>query len=225
MVTCEYDSTNSQEVKKGQCSPKTDDEVAILALNQKEYDKAISLLQTLITKEPTGYLRYARIASAYAGKAEFDILKITQVLQGEGDIETRLSTVIALPVAGKLSEYTNYIDNMRAAVDTLISIPESERTKESTNNYGASAELQLTLYQSIFGVMMLKYSEAILSELQAIPESDATLIIESLESAKDNSATNYPELSEAISGTLTAIKTSQGISNAKKIENYLNDKS
>ena len=110
---------------------------------------------------------------------------------------------------------------MRVAIDTLILIPEDQRKKDSDNTYRASAELQLTLYQSVFGVMMLKYSEAILAELQTIPEDDATLILDSLQSAKDNSATNYPELSEAIGTTLTAIKTSQGISNAKKLENYM----
>ncbi len=221
LVTCQSDSTTAQEVKKGQCSPKTDDEVAIIALNEKKYDTAIVILQSLITKEPTAYYRHARVSSAYAGKAEFDILKITQVLQGEGDIEERLTTVIKLPEAGKLSLYTSYIDNMRAAIDTLVLIPEDQRKKDSDNTYGASAELQLTLYQSVFGVMMLKYSEAILAELQTIPEDDATLILDSLQSAKDNSATNYPELSEAIGATLTAIKTSQGISNAKKLENYM----
>jgi hypothetical protein len=137
------------------CASLTKDEEARMALDRGDLTAAVEILSDLIVDEPTNYERHTLLAAAYAGKAGLDLFNIVSANFG-GDSSLLQVMESFIPTPTDLGDaYDNSLEDMNGAVTTLLTIPAELRSSTSADKYAASATLQLTLYQSAYGVMYL----------------------------------------------------------------------
>ena len=126
-----------------------------MALDRGDLATATQILADLIAGEPENYERYPLLAAAYAGKAGLDLFNIVSANFG-GDSSLLQVMESFVPTPTELGDaYDASLDDMHSSVSTLLAIPAELRSSTSSDKYAASATLQLTLYQSAYGVMYL----------------------------------------------------------------------
>jgi hypothetical protein len=206
-------------VAKSQCSQRTKYENARIALDDGDLDTAITLLDELITDEPSNYERYPLLAAAYAARAGLDILNIvTSNFGGSSSMLQTLSSVIPTPAALG-SAYDQSLVDMNAANEVLEAIPAELRSSTSSDKYAASAVLQMTLYQSAYAVMYLNkftYSASGYdpSRLSSMTADDATAILSALAAA---GAASGGAAGSAAQEAIAAIQAQPGATDAEKL--------
>lgn len=232
MVECGQDL--AKETEQSNCTPKTDDERAMLALNSGDLDLAKSLLEALIEAHPLEYFRYPRLASVYASLAGFDLTDISSFGGGggSGGDDSFLGSVgrfLPTPEADDLDGFSQKVDLMGQAKEILMDMPAAHRTKGSEYFYAASAELQLTLYSSAFSVMYMNQfaipstdgsGDIDPDRLRDITAEDAVIILQSLADAADSSDES-PENAAAIREALAEIESQEGENDREKIIAFL----
>ena len=221
-----FDCTAARRVSK--CTPITDEEKAHKDLDAGDYDNAITLLIDLIAKEPTKYQRYPVLAAAYAARAGLDIFNISQAkFSSGGSIFDQLSGYIPTP-KDKGALFDASLADMKAATSTLKGMP-AEFLAQSADRYAASANLQLSLYQTAYGVMYLdKFAisqtsgKVDINQLKTMTEADAVTVLASLKSAADvPAANNNPALQSKINDTLGKIAAQKGSTQSERIQAYV----
>lgn len=201
---------------KKYCQDLSDDEKAMLALNSGDFGTAITLLKKLIKLEPKkNYVRYARIASAYVGKAGVDILTINpdEVGGKEG-----LGSFLPSPKEGQLDEYEAKITLMGNAVSNLESIPEK---KVDAEGFRKSYDFQLALYQMSFSLMMMKKFSEISSNLENLDINDAEEILQAMSAAALASSKFSPSLQKKLDENVEKMDSAEGADNGEKMRNFL----
>ena len=142
--------------KQVPCSARTKEEDARRALDDKEYDTAITLLTELISDEPDNYTRHTLLAAAYAARAGFDILNVAKAqFSGGGTLFDKLASFLPSPKDLGVAGYKLSLGDMKSGVDVLNLIPAATMQATDSDKYAASAALQLTLYQSAYSIMYL----------------------------------------------------------------------
>lgn len=203
-----------------QCERLTKDEQARLALDRNDMDSAVELLTELIAEEPSNYQRYPLLAAAYAGKSGLDLFNVvTADFGGSSSILQVMESF--LPMPDELgSSYNDSLTDMSSAVSTLLAIPESLRSSTSSDKFAASAVLQLTLYQSAYGVMYLNkftygaggYDPSLLASMT--PE-DAVIILNAFIGAA--SAAGGGGASSSATAAISAIQSQPGATDRERL--------
>ena len=149
-----WDESLPEEQQKANCVKKTADERAVIFLNEENFDGAITILETEIASDanaqvPPQYVRFVRLAAAYAGKANCPFLTLLEALtnpnsEGEVDCETGVVFTVGniLAEIEKISFLNKAINQMRGIPDEILN-PENPETEEF---YVGSAKLQSSLY-------------------------------------------------------------------------------
>ncbi|MBI2602163.1 MAG: hypothetical protein HYW48_03825 [Deltaproteobacteria bacterium] len=223
-----------EDPKVGTCVDQTQDEKAMIALNAGDYDTAQTLLEALIAFEPEEYFRYPRLAATYAAQGGFDITELGQIDQKAAGTESFLDAIGAFlptPDPNDLGSYREKVSTIEKARGQLIKMPESERTKGETF-YGASAALQLTLYQSAYSVMFMNQfaipdpttGEIDVEALQSMTIDDAITILNNFRDSVAISQAENPEIAEKITNGLAQIEQAEGATDREKIISFLGKK-
>ncbi len=167
---------------KSSCSERTKDENARVALDDNDYDTAITLLSELISADPSGFERYPLLSAAYAARSGFDVFNVVSGnFGGSNSILQVMSSFLPTPTS-RGDRYDASLTDMALAVSTLLDIPPERRSSTSGDKYAASAVIQLTIYQAAYGVMLLnKYTYGPSgydpSRLSTMTAADATAIL------------------------------------------------
>ena len=172
------------------CIATTDDDQAIVSLNEKDFDAAIDSLEVLITHDPLGYMRYPRLSAAYAGRAGVDLLTIlTSALEGgESEGPEAISAVLPSIADYTLSSYLALIKDLTTAIQTLDRMPLIQRRKslDPALYWTSSAQTQYFLYTTSLPLMCVTVYDFILSnpdQLETLSSSsscDASQIFDTL---------------------------------------------
>ena len=212
------------------CVAKTDDEVAMLALNNGNLTKAQTLLEKLIEENPTDWFRYPRLAAVYARQGGFDLINIIDIKGGGGGFLGVVGEFLPTPNPDDITSYVALVEKVGLAKDTLLLMPSTERIPGDTL-YGASAEIQLTLYQTAYSIMFMNQFALPSSDgsgdldperLEEMTPEDAAVILDNLAQASRNSEQSDPETAAKIDAALEEIDAFPGADNKEKIVNYLN---
>lgn len=217
--------------KVGACVEQTDDEKAMIALNAGDYNTAQTLLEVLIAFEPEAYFRYPRLAATYAAQGGFDITDLGQIDQesaGSASFLDAIGKFLPTPDRNDLGSYRQKVDKIEQARDVLKKMPESERRKGETF-YGASAALQLTLYQSAYSVMFMNQfaipdptsGEFDPESLSSMTVDDALTILNNFRDSVAVSQADNPEIAEKLANGLEQIEQSEGATDREKIISFL----
>jgi len=220
LVDCAHKTQFSQN-----CSEQTRDEQAVLALNAGDLTTAQSLLEGLIAQYPDEYFRYPRLAVVYAEQGGFDLLSVTQLQTSAAkDITELIGEFLPSPAKLTKNEYEEVLTKMFEAKELLLEMPGAERTKSEDYYYGASAELQLTLYQSAYSIMFMNKFAVSPESLADLTLDDAITIIENLKDAALNAGKVSPETAEKIEEALAQIDSAEGADNKEKLEAFIKAK-
>lgn len=201
------------------CSALTKEEDARVALDDGDLETAVTLLSELVTADPTNYQRYPLLAAAYAGRAGFDILNIaTANFGGNSSLIQTMGAFLPTPVS-RGSLYDQSLSDMKLANATLTGIPEELRSATSSDKYATSAVMQLTLYQSAYGVMVLNkftysstdYDPSLLSSMTA---EDAASVLTAFAAA---GAASGGSMATAVNSALAAIQAQPGATDQEKL--------
>jgi hypothetical protein len=204
---------------QSQCTARTKDEDARIALDKEDYDTAISLLAEQIAADPSNYKRYTLLSAAYAARSGFDILNVvTANFGGSSSLLQTMTAFLPTPVT-KGAAYDDSLADMNSANETLLAIPEDQRLSTSSDKYATSAVLQLTLYQAAYGVMLLNkftystsgYDPSLLSTMTA---ADAAAILQAFAGAAGASSSGA---GGAASTAISSISSQSGATNQEKI--------
>jgi len=124
--------------------------------------------------------------------------------------------------------YRAALADVGSAVDALTTIPDDLRSAESGTAYASSANLQLTLYQSIYSVMYLNLfavnaqtGQFDASQLSTMTEDDATVVVSGLEAAAEAQAATDPALKAQIDAAIGQINDQSGVTNKDKLAAFL----
>jgi hypothetical protein len=197
----------------------TKEEDARVALDDGDLETAVTLLSELVTADPTNYQRYPLLAAAYAGRAGFDILNIaTANFGGNSSLIQTMGAFLPTPLS-RGSLYDQSLSDMKLANATLTGIPEELRSATSSDKYATSAVMQLTLYQSAYGVMVLNkftysstdYDPSLLSSMTA---EDAAAVLTAFAAAGAASGGN---MAKAVNSALAAIQAQPGATDQEKL--------
>ena len=201
------------------CAQLTKDEQARMALDRGDLMTAVTLLSELVAEDPTNYERYPLLAAAYAGKSGFDLFNIVSAnFGGDSSLLQVMETFIPTPTELGAA-YQDSLLAMNSSVATLMSIPEELRSSTSSDKYASSAVLQLTLYQTAYGVMYLNkftygssgYDPALLTTMT---DEDAAIILNSFVGAAMAAG---GDASTAVNGAITAIQAQPGASDRERL--------
>ncbi|MBP6217669.1 MAG: hypothetical protein KA436_03665 [Oligoflexales bacterium] len=230
---CKPSKDGLTQEKTSTCSPRTPDEEAVLALNAGNYDKAQSILEPLIAQNPEEYMRYPRLASAYAGQAHFDLLSFGRNGGTQSSGQSLLDTLGQfVPSADKdhLDDYKVLVSKMEKAKNILLIMPLEYRSKNGIASYGASSETQLIMYQAAYSLMFMNQFIVPSAQeqgkidpqvLETMTQEDALVILDNLKGASATAASNNPDLAKNIDEIEAKIKTTGGEDERKKLIDYL----
>ena len=159
-VTC--NESLPVEQQKANCVKKTPDERAVIFLNEEKFDEAIAILETELDNDaraaiPPSYVRYVRLAAAYAGKANCPFLRLLDAItsgNGELDCETGITFTMAniLSEIEKISLINKSIKKIGEIPDDLM-YPDNPAQEEF---YVGSAKLQSSLLIPVHTTRCLK---------------------------------------------------------------------
>ena len=135
----------------------TPTEEARIALNAQDFSKAINLYKAVLASHPDDYESARFLSAAYAGLGEFDILKAVA-----GTLSKSSDSLLAM--LGNLvpAQPTDVqIEALRLAKDTLLALPEEQRSHDHPEiPSSSSAAQQLEFYQAAYSVIYLnKFSQ------------------------------------------------------------------
>jgi hypothetical protein len=228
--------------KKVPCSARTDDENARIALDDGDFDTAVTLLDDLIAKEPDKYARYPLAAAAHAGRAGISILSLaqSQLASGTGSgsssgsgsgggLFDAVGQFLPDPVALGDAAYDARVTDMAAAVAKLNAIPADLRATTSSEAYASSATLQLGLYSAVYSVMYLnKFAVTVATtgaldpdKLNSMTDADASAILGSLTAAAESQAAGNPALQTKVNDALAQIQAQSGSTDKEKLQALL----
>ena len=221
LVDCKWDLSRTK--KSSDCEPKSDDERAMLALDAGDLALAQSILEPLIEKYPEEYFRYPRLAAVYADLGGFKLLDVAQATKngGGGVGADSVDSFIPIPVGGQMDVYLAQIEWIKKAKDLLFVMPEDERQKDNGKFYGASAQLQLILYQTMYSLMQIKRFTTSVADLSQLTAADATELLSSLLKTAEVSGNVNPELADKVKGFTDKINAQEGATNQDKVSKYL----
>ncbi len=210
------------------CTSQSDDEKAMIALNEGDYDEAQRLLEALIADDPLAYFRYPRLGATYAAQAQFSLTNLSQLNTGSSSgLFDKISGFLPTPDPNNLAAFQPILAKMKQARTILLAMPKVERTK-GTSFYGASAELQLILYQMAYSIMYInqftvKTSSGALDPnvLASMTIEDAQAIIQNLVDAAQISGQTNPAFSEAASKINAQIQSTSGSDDKEKVSGFL----
>jgi hypothetical protein len=219
-----------QGKKQVPCSERTPDEEARLALDEKDYTKAIELLTALVTEYPEEYQRYPLLASAHAARSGFDLLAVArnQFTSG-GTLFDQLAQFVPDPAETGEEAYDASLADMDAAVAWLRRIPADRISATSAESYAGSASLQLTLYGAAYSVMYLnqftisadtgQFDPALLENMT---EEDALVVISSLAAAgAQQTGEDGEALNQRINEAVANIDSQPGATNADRLRAFI----
>ena len=227
-------------LKRPTCLPHSADERAMIALNQGDYETAITILDPLVAAAPQEYFRLPRLATAYAGRGGVILLAAVQKLQagssGGAGSSSPLAAIIPSYDSHRRAAYKAKIADVSHARDLLVArMPASLRSANSPNLFGASAALQLFIYRTSSSLMLLKTfvvptgignskpDPAILSSLSP---ADASTIIGNLQASVNDSKNGTggglgPTTAAAVQNILNVIYAQPGANQAEQLQSYL----
>lgn len=236
LVQCDKDSSSKQ------CVEKTDDEKAVIALNEGRFQDAIDILEPLIKAESKKYYRYPRLAAAYASLAGIDLLEAatSQSNADQGNEESgalgAFDGFIPPYKAEKRAQYKVKTDLVQKAFEIIDQMPERQKQASKQYYYGASAEFQLFLYRMMFSAMSLKLyavpeatsgselNQEYLEEM--IEDGQGAVIVEALADASIDAADGFGSEGEGVdaeelSSLVDEIKATEGADLNEKLKNFL----
>ena len=161
LVTC--DESLPEDEQSANCVQKTPDERAVIFLNEENFDEAITVLETELDNDANAgvspsYVRYVRLASAYAGKANCPFLVLLESLtsssSGEIDCEIGVSFT-ELNILGEIEK----ISYLNRAIKKIAEIPEvimNPANAEDQDFFVGSAKLQSSMYIPVHTTKCLK---------------------------------------------------------------------
>jgi hypothetical protein len=204
----------------------TDDEAARKALDAKDYEKAIELLEGLIEKDPTGYQRYPLLATAHAGLAKVDVFSVLKgQISGDsgGDGGGTIFDQMAKLVPDKPSDAQ--FENIDAAIEWLELMPESHRSPNGTYSYAPSSAFLLNVYSAISSTMALNKfvaktdsGELDVDQLEEMSDEDVERILGNLEGISDR---GDEQLGESVEEVLKKVDEQEGDSRRERLINYI----
>lgn len=201
------------------CARLTPDEQARVALDRGELSEAIEILTDLVASDPTNYQRYPLLAAAYAGRSGFDLFNIVSAnFGGDQSILSVMESFVPTPT-DLGSSYEQSLTDMGASVAALLAIPAEYRSSVSGDKYASSAVLQLTLYQSAYGVMYLNkftygasgYDPLLLATMTA---DDAVIILNAFLGAATAAG---GEAATSANSAIAAIQAQPGASDLERL--------
>jgi hypothetical protein len=216
--------------KNLKCSEMTQEEKARAALKDGDFTTAINELEDVIAGDPEAYGLLPLLAAAYAGRAGLEILNIASAqFKAESNVLDQFSAFIPGPAEVGEEQYKTNVTDMKAAVTTLLLIPEENITGLSAEDYGTTVTLQRTLYLSSYSAMLinqLAYSASTGSidpaKLATMSEDEALEVISALSDAALTQATNGdPQLKASLDAALAAIDAQPGDSKKEKLAAYI----
>ncbi|MBM3382506.1 MAG: hypothetical protein FJY29_08720 [Betaproteobacteria bacterium] len=156
-------------------------EKAQAALESGDVDSAISTLEEYLKNNPNDSAARSMLANAYLKKSGVDLLKIGSSVSSGTEGKSDWSTVSGVLPSGTAAN----VDNMKAAVDALKSIPPAQRTDEQ--NY------QLAIAQTTLAITVAKKASGDESgqltdeKVDQMSDSDAMTIYNALQGSKEAS--------------------------------------
>lgn len=221
--------------KFGSCTPKSDDERVLYAMENSNWDDAIDLLSELITADAElpanqrDWKRKARLASAYAGKAGLNVLNAANEPPANSSIP---AAFFPLPAADAIPSYrANNLASMRSAVSTLAltlaNVDFLEIHEASTLHLAMKSQKKIydaaTAFMSMAMISALKDQDLSPEQiLENITAADVALIIDSLSAVASESAEG-DAIGDQASSILSQIDAAPGGTTSEKIINSLGD--
>lgn len=212
------------------CSKRTSEEEARLALQNGDYDHAVTLLEKLVEEEPGNRARYPLLASAYAARSGLDLLGLAKAqFGGSSGFLDLFKNFVPSPSQDDTVLYGTRIADMKSAVSTLKSLPAADLAPDSTASYAASAALQLSLYQASYAVMNLNQftvdpasGSVDLNRLQNMSEDDAVTIVSAIaDSGQVPQAEGNAAVQTKLNEGLQAISSQPGETTKEKLSAYI----
>jgi hypothetical protein len=194
---------------------------ATAALDERKSDKAITILEKALQKEPENWLYVSLLASAKAQKAGVDTtdiaIEMTKGGESSGNPLTALFSI--LPAASD-----DVIDLLGEATDLLASIPIDQLEEGDT--------FKISMFNTAFTALQAKQFDADgsgsfpVEELQNLDEVDAVNILNSLLNA-ESAATIYQsaggtgDATSSVSDIRAKIDAQPGETQAEKLRSFL----
>lgn len=221
-------SCGSENLAKGRVEEDTDDKITY-AMNNDDFDTAITLLEQQIESYPEEYQRFALLGAAYAARAGVSILAMVKAQfssgstgSGGSSLVSQLSSFIpTTPTAQNLSD-------LKTGLDRLQAIPAAERAEGTEEKYGQSASFQLTLYSAAYSVMyMSQFTSAVTGDFDpakvaTMSDADVENILDALILAAASGTGPAAGLGDVIDEALVQIEQQPGSTTREKMVNYMN---
>lgn len=202
---------------------KTSEQQAQEKMNDQDYEGAIEILEPLAEEEPEEYFRFPLLAAAYMGNAGVDLVSMLK-----NQLSSAASGSIFEQVDSFLpDEYTSTeIAEVAKATSLLAQIPSALRGEEGDETYGASAEFQYVLYNTVYGAMIVNQFLSVdangnisYEDLENMTDAEVATILAALQSAAASS--DDSETSTAVSEALTDIDESDGSTDKEQLISYI----
>ncbi len=228
MGACGQTSLIMCSVRSTYCVSQTEDEKAMLALNDGDYALAQQILEALIAKYPLEYFRYPRLAATYASEAGFLLTNIVDLnTSASSSLFDQVRAFLPTPNAQDLGAFQGQLKKMGQARSLLLLMPKIQRM-QGTSFYGASAEFQLVLYQFAYSIMFLNQFAVMTSSGKLDPKilatmtvADAVLIFTNLAQAAQYAGLENPSFGQAVAEVTTQIQAKDGADDRAKMIQFL----
>lgn len=208
--------------KAGPYATLTKEEQARDALDQLDYERAVTLYKELVEADPENYELYRYLAAAYAALAGFDIIEVAKSDPGASGslLDTLGSFLPADPT-------TEQLEAIGLAKDTLLSIPAELRSKDNTEvEYASGAAVQLEFYQTAYSIMYINRFAKVTptgeldpEALESMTDEDVTNILNNFAQVAATGGEGVPAAAQAV---LQQIQQQEGVTDKEKLINFLN---
>lgn len=199
-------------------------EEARQALEEEDWDKAVSLYSELIASEPDSFELYPLLAAAYAGRGGIDILTIIEsVINSDGAGNNLLGSIGEhVPKEPSVAQ----LADVRAAIEQIESMPLDHRAKDGSYSYSSETNTQLTIYLGAESSMIVnKYTpdeefdeEVTADDLENMTDDEVDAMISNIDTIAQ---TGDESLAAAAEDVLTAIEATEGETQKEKLINYI----
>lgn len=170
LVTC--DESLAEADQSANCVKKTADERAVIFLNSENFTGAIEVLEEAMAEDAAAgiapkYVRYVRLAAAYAGNANCSFLDLLNTLTSSGNNEDiDCESGVTYSDANVLGEIDK-ISSLNRSINLIDSIPDdilNPTNPELQEFYVNSAKLQSSLYIPVHTNKCLKLFEFVYAD-------------------------------------------------------------
>ncbi len=204
----------------------TTEEQARLALADKKWDEAIALYEKVITENPSEYVYYPKLSTAYAGRAGIDLLAIVKSQVGQGGSSGSGNVFDSMGQFVPTHPTDDEMSDITSAIDKIKLMPEDHRTKGGPYDYSSETSFTLNIYLSSSSAMLVnRYSETDeqtgeldQEKLEEMTDDEVDQMFKNLD---DIVASGDEDLGPAVQETLDAINATEGATQKEKLLKYI----